>query len=277
MHGIGNDFILLDLISQNIRLTDEQIKMLSDRRTGIGFDQLLTVEPPTDPDMDFRYRIYNADGSEAEQCGNGARCFTRFVRDRGLTTKTSLKIETSTRAIECKLEKDGNITVDMGPPQLQPELVPFIAEKPGITYSIPLCTGVDLTDAERSIQCSVLSMGNPHAILIVDDVESAPVSRLGSQFQNHNRFPEKVNVGFMQIVNRSNIKLRVYERGAGETLACGSGACAAVVAGRLQGLLDEEVEVELTGGKLKIKWIGDDHPVMLTGAACRVYEGHLQI
>ena len=277
MHGIGNDFILLDLISQSIHLTDEQIQSLADRRTGIGFDQLLTVEPPTDPEMDFRYRIYNADGSEAEQCGNGARCFTRFVRDRGLTTKTLLKVETNTGAIECKLGKDGNITVDMGPPQLQPELIPFISELPGITYSVSLCTGMELTDPESSVQCSVVSMGNPHAVLIVDDVKSSPVSRIGSKLQNHDRFPEKVNVGFMQVVSRSNIKLRVYERGVGETLACGSGACAAVVAGRLQGLLDEEVDVDLTGGKLKVKWKGDNQPVFLTGAACRVYEGHLQI
>jgi diaminopimelate epimerase len=277
MHGIGNDFILLDLISQNIHLTDEQIKSLADRRTGIGFDQLLTVEPPTDPDMDFRYRIYNADGSEAEQCGNGARCFTRFVRDRGLTTKTLLKVETNTGSIECKLGKDGNITVDMGPPQLQPEMIPFISEKPCITYSVLLCAEMGLTNSENSLQCSVVSMGNPHAVLIVDDVKSAPVSRIGSQLQNHERFPEKVNVGFMQIVNRSNVKLRVYERGVGETLACGSGACAAVVAGRLQGLLDEEVDVDLTGGKLKIQWKGDNQPVLLTGPACRVYEGHLQI
>lgn len=277
MHGIGNDFILLDLISQNIHITNEQIRLLADRRTGIGFDQLLTVEPPTDPDMDFRYRIFNADGSEAEQCGNGARCFTRFVRDRGLTTKTLMKIETNTGAIECKLGKDGNITVNMGSPKLQPEQIPFITDKPGITYSISLCGSMDLTNPESSVQCSVVSMGNPHAVLIVDDVNTAPVSRLGPLMQNHKRFPKKVNVGFMQIVSRSNVKLRVYERGVGETLACGSGACAAVVAGRLQGLLDEEVDVELTGGKLKVKWKGDDHPVMLTGAACRVYEGHLQI
>jgi diaminopimelate epimerase len=277
MHGIGNDFILLDLISQNIHLSDEQIRTLADRRTGIGFDQLLTVEPPTDPDLDFRYRIYNADGSEAEQCGNGARCFTRFVRDRGLTTKTSLKLETNTGAIECKLRKDGNITINMGSPGLQPDQVPFISEQPGITYTISLCTGTEGMDAENSIECSVVSMGNPHAVLIVDDVESAPVSRIGPQLQKHPRFPKQVNVGFMQIVNRSNIRLRVYERGVGETLACGSGACAAVVAGRLQGLLDEEVDVILKGGTLRIQWKGDSHPVYLTGAACRVYEGHLQI
>ncbi len=277
MHGIGNDFVLLDLISQNIHLTNEQISSLADRRTGIGFDQLLTVEPPGDPDMDFRYRIYNADGTEAEQCGNGARCFTRFVRDRGLTTKTLLKLETSSGAIECKLEKDGNISVIMGSPQLQPEQIPFIADKPGITYTISVCAGMDVSQVESSVQCSVISMGNPHAVLIVDDVDTAPVSRIGPLIQNNSRFPRKANVGFMQIVNRSNVRLRVYERGAGETLACGSGACAAVVAGRLQGLLDEEVHVELTGGALKVNWPGDSEPVVLTGAACRVYEGHLQL
>jgi diaminopimelate epimerase len=277
MHGTGNDFIVLDLISQNIHLSKEQIRLLSNRRTGIGFDQLLTVEPPALPDLDFRYRIFNADGSEAEQCGNGARCFTRFVRDRGLTTKTRIKLETNSGEIECKLGKDGNICVDMGMPQLQPEHIPFISNKPGITYNISLDSVTGLAESDSSVECAVVSMGNPHAVIVVDDVDSAPVKRLGSLLQKHNRFPDKVNVGFMQVISRTQIKLRVYERGAGETLACGTGACAAVVAGRLQGLLDADVNVELAGGNLSVKWDGDDNSVFLTGPACRVYEGHLQI
>jgi diaminopimelate epimerase len=278
MHGTGNDFALLDLISQNIHISEEQIRALSDRRTGIGFDQLLIVEAPRNPDMDFRYRIYNADGSEAQQCGNGARCFTRFVRDRGLTTKTRLQIETNTGSIECRLLKDGNISVDMGPPQLEPGQIPFVADQPAITYRLQPCpdqTGhIDFSD---TLEIAVVSMGNPHAVLRVADTETAAVNRLGPIVQAHPRFPEQCNVGFMQIVNRSKIKLRVYERGVGETLACGSGACAAVVAGRLQGLLDADVNVELSGGMLEVTWQGDQNPVILTGPACRVYEGHLQI
>ncbi len=278
MHGIGNDFVLLDFISQNIHLNEEQIRQLADRRTGIGFDQLLIVEPPRDPDMDFRYRIYNSDGSEAQQCGNGARCFTRFVRDRGLTTKTRLKIETSTGSLECRLLKDGNISVNMGGPVLEPGRIPFIADQPSITYQLnPYGQNRKDSDNQAPIEMAVVSMGNPHAVILVDDVGHAPVNTLGPMIQNHPSFPEKANVGFMQIVNRASIKLRVYERGAGETLACGSGACAAVVAGRLQGLLDADVKVELTGGILDVTWKGDQNPVILTGPACRVYEGHLQI
>ena len=278
MHGIGNDFVLLDFISQNIHLNEAQIKQLADRRTGIGFDQLLIVEPPKDPDMDFRYRIFNSDGSEAQQCGNGARCFTRFVRDRGLTTKTRLKIETSTGCLECKLLKDGNISVDMGAPVLEPCRIPFIADRPAITYRLyPSGKKGGISDSETPVEIAAVSMGNPHAVILVDDVAHAPVNRLGPMIQNHPSFPEKANVGFMQIVSRSSIKLRVYERGAGETLACGSGACAAVVAGRLQGFLEADVKVELTGGTLDVTWKGDQNPVILTGPACRVYEGHLQI
>jgi diaminopimelate epimerase len=275
MHGLGNDFVLLDLISQAVRIRSEQIRTLADRRTGIGFDQLLIAEPPSDPEMDFRYRIYNADGSEAEQCGNGARCFLRFVRDRGLTTKTSVKLETSTGPIECRLERDGNITVNMGKPRLTPETIPFTADRAQILYElkvhVPLCSN------ETKLCISAINMGNPHAVLKVDNVDDAPVSQLGPVIESHERFPERVNVGFMQIVDRGHIRLRVFERGVGETRACGSGACAAVVAGRLQGLLDPEVEVELTGGKLSLAWEGDESPVMMTGPACRIYEGRLQI
>ena len=275
MHGLGNDFVLLDLISQNISIQEDQIRTLADRRLGVGFDQLLTVEPPDDPDVDFKYRIYNADGSEAEQCGNGARCFLRFVKDRGLTTKTQIKLQTNTGIIECRLEPDGNICVNMGAPVLEPQKIPFQANKAQILYdlevSLPNCPET------KTINVSAISIGNPHAVIKCDDIELAPVAQVGSAIENHSRFPQRVNVGFMQVLDRSHIALRVFERGVGETSACGTGACAAVVAGRLQGLLDPTVEVNLRGGKLKITWQGDDSPVMMTGPACRVYEGRLHI
>ncbi|HIG42085.1 MAG: diaminopimelate epimerase [bacterium] len=275
MHGLGNDFVFLDLISQSVTIHREQIKLLGDRRLGVGFDQLLTVEPPDDPEVDFKYRIYNADGTEAEQCGNGARCFLRFVRDRGLTTKTCIKLQTNTGIISCKLEKDGNITVDMGPPVLQPEGIPFITDRAQILYplevNLPLCSTISHVDV------TTVNMGNPHAVIVVDDVETAPVVQLGTIIEKHDRFPERVNVGFMQIQSRGSISLRVFERGVGETQACGSGACAAVVAGRLQGLLDESVDVSLPGGNLRIEWQGDDANVKMTGPASRVYEGRLHI
>ena len=269
MHGLGNDFMMVDLISQRSTIHRKTIAELADRKTGIGFDQLLTVTPPDDPDADFRYTIYNADGSEAEQCGNGARCFLRFVRDQGLTTKSTITLQTNTGKISCKLEKDGNITVDMGSPVLQPSRIPFTADAPQILY--------DLHVNGQSIPISAVNIGNPHAVLRVDDVDTAPVTELGPLIERHDRFPERVNVGFMQVLSRHHIKLRVFERGVGETQACGSGACAAVVAGRLQGLLDENVEVDLLGGKLCLNWAGDDAPIMMTGPACRVYEGRLQI
>ena len=275
MHGLGNDFLMLDLISQNIQIRKEQIRCLADRHLGIGFDQLLMAEPPQDPEMDFRFRIYNSDGSEAEQCGNGARCFTRFVRDRGLTTKTELKLETMNGPVQCKLQKDGNITVNMGAPRLQPECIPFVADRTQITYSLKLKDTLCATQAE--VEISAVSMGNPHAVLLVENVDTAPVKTLGPVLATHDRFPQGTNVSFMEVVDPNNIRLRVYERGAGETRACGSGACATVVAGRLQGLLDQDVNVQLPGGTLRIEWLGDDSPVMQTGPACRVYEGHLLI
>ena len=270
MHGLGNDFVMLDLISQRASIHPGLIRQLADRKLGIGFDQLLTVTPPTRPDLDFRYTIYNADGSEAEQCGNGARCFLRFVRDQGLTTKSVIRLETNNGEIECRLEKDGNITVNMGKPVLQPQNIPFIADAPQIQYRLDM-------DCGEAVMLSAVSIGNPHAVLIVDSVEQAPVASLGSRIESHSRFPQRVNVGFMEVLNRHHIKLRVFERGVGETRACGTGACAAMVAGRLQGLLDEDVEVELAGGTLKVSWAGDDAPIMMTGPACRVYEGRLQI
>ena len=275
MHGLGNDFVLLDLITQNFQIRDDQIRAMADRRTGIGFDQLLIVEPPDNPTMDFKYRIFNADGSEAEQCGNGARCFLRFVRDRGLTIKSSIKLETNTGNIECRLEPDGDISVNMGPPILQPDKIPFLTEKPGIVSD--LSTTPTLGCPATTVKLAAISMGNPHAVLLVDDIETAAVAQLGPLIEHHERFPARVNVGFMQVINRSQIKLRVFERGVGETRACGTGACAAMVAGRLQGLLDAQVEVILLGGSLKISWAGDDHPVIMTGPVARVFEGRLQI
>ena len=275
MHGLGNDFMLLDLISQGVQIRPENIRQLADRRLGIGFDQLLVVEPPDNPEMDFKYRIFNADGSEAEQCGNGARCFLRFVRDRGLTTKTEVRLETSTGSIECRLEKDGNITVNMGKPVLTPERIPFVADRPQILYD--LAFDVPLCGTRPNVNISAVSMGNPHAVLTVEDVDVAPVNQWGPLIESHERFPNRVNVGFMQVVRRDKVRLRVFERGVGETRACGTGAAAAVVAGRLQGLLDSRVEVELPGGMLTIAWEGDDSPVMMTGPACRVYEGRLHI
>ena len=239
MHGLGNDFVLLDLITQNFQIRDDQIRAMADRRTGIGFDQLLIVEPPDNPTMDFKYRIFNADGSEAEQCGNGARCFLRFVRDRGLTIKSSIKLETNTGNIECRLEPDGDISVNMGPPILQPDKIPFLTEKPGIVYD--LSTTPAFGCPATTVKLAAISMGNPHAVLLVDDIETAAVAQLGPLIEHHERFPARVNVGFMQVINRSQIKLRVFERGVGETRACGTGACAAmtgpvarVFEGRLQ-------------------------------------------
>ncbi|MFT4711820.1 MAG: diaminopimelate epimerase [Candidatus Azotimanducaceae bacterium] len=275
MHGLGNDFVFIDLISQSISLSEKTIAELGDRRTGVGFDQLLTVSPPRSPEMDFRYRIFNADGTEAEQCGNGARCFLRFVRDRGLTTKTSIKVETTTGIIECRLEKDGNISVDMGPPTLQPDKIPFITDKCAVSYDLELSQC--LTNQPTIVSISAVNMGNPHAVLVVNDVNNAPVNQIGVLVESHPRFPQKVNVGFMQIISRTEIKLRVHERVVGETRACGTGACAAVVAGRLQGLLDEKVNVTLPGGELNIEWKGDQSSVIMTGPASRVYEGRVQI
>ena len=280
MHGLGNDFVLLDLISQDIRIREDQIRELGDRRTGIGFDQLLLVEPPQDPDVDFRYRIFNADGSEAEQCGNGARCLMRFVRDRGLTTRTTVKFETNTGNIECRLEKDGNITVNMGSPVLSPEQIPFLTDHSKIQYELELCSSSPVHPGLHSpekVCITVVNIGNPHAVLNVKNVDEAPVNQLGPLIENHKKFPQRVNVGFMEVVSRSKINLRVFERGVGETRACGSGACAAVVAGRLQGLLDDQVEVTLPGGTLSINWHGDNSDIMLSGPVCRVYEGRLQI
>lgn len=269
MHGLGNDFMVLDNVTQNVYLSNEQIRQFADRNFGIGFDQLLVVEPPYDPDLDFHYRIFNADGSEVNQCGNGARCFARFVRLKGLTNKNKIKVSTHSGKMTLFIERDGQITVSMPVPELEPAKIPFTAQKVEGTYI--------LRTEEETVLCGAASMGNPHCVLTVDSVADAPVETLGPQLERHERFPEGANVGFMEIVRPDYIKLRVYERGAAETLACGSGACAAVVVGQIQKKLDRQVMVELPGGKLKIFWKGTGHPVKMTGPAEHVFDGQLHI
>ncbi|GGO78047.1 diaminopimelate epimerase [Marinobacterium nitratireducens] len=267
MHGLGNDFMVVDLVTQRAKITPGIVRRLADRHIGIGFDQLLLVEPPTDPAMDFRYRIYNADGSEVEHCGNGARCFAKFVRDKRLTIKPEIAVETAKGKALLKVREDRLIEVDMGAPELEPAEIPFEAAERAITYDIEV-------NGER-LEIGAVSMGNPHGVLLVDDVAEAPVEVLGPALESHPRFPARANIGFMQIVSRSEIRLRVFERGAGETRACGTGACAAVVSGRLRGLLDEEVRVHLPGGELLIRWAGNAEPVVMTGPATTVYEGQI--
>ena len=276
MHGAGNDFVVIDAIHQKIDLTQEQWKKLADRRFGVGADQMLVVEKPQSPGVDFRYRIYNADGSEVEQCGNGARAFVKFVTDNGLTSKRSIKVETMAGIIEPRLEPDGRITVDMGAPILDPAKVPFDATglqgKPeGNDTLWPL----DING--RTIWVSVVSMGNPHAVQVVPNAQTAPVQTDGPLIEHDPRFPKRVNAGFMQFVDRQQVILRVFERGAGETLACGTGACAAVVAGIHRGLLDSPVKVSTLGGDLSIAWNGIGAPVLLTGPAVSVFEGEIEI
>jgi len=269
MHGLGNDFVVFDATRQPIALTSEKIRRLADRHFGVGCDQVLVIEPATRADADFRYRIYNADGGEVEQCGNGARCMLRFVHDNGLTDKTEIAVETLGGVIRLRLEPDGQVTVNMGVPQFNPQAVPFDA---------PARQGVyDLSVDGRNLEMSVLSMGNPHAVIVVTDVDGAPVATQGPLIEGHARFPRRVNVGYMQVLDRAHIRLRVYERGAGETLACGSGACAAVVAGRQRGLLDDKVTVALRGGGLRIAWAGEGEPVWMTGPATAVFEGDIDL
>jgi len=269
MHGLGNDFVVIDATRKPVDLTPEQIRFIADRHFGVGCDQLLLVEPPPSADLDFTYRIFNADGGEVEQCGNGARCFAVFVREKGLTDKNAIRVATAGGPIELKVEPDGQVTVDMGAPRFEPEAIPFVADERADVYSL----AVD----GQTVEASVLSMGNPHAVLRVDDVESAPVSELGPKLEHHPRFPNRANIGFMQVVDRSHIRLRVWERGSGETLACGTGACAAVVAGRQRGWLDDKVTVRLPGGELHIAWAGEGQPVMMTGPAVSVFEGRMTL
>jgi len=280
MQGAGNDFVMLDGVRQKLHLTSEQIRRLADRRFGVGADQVLMVEPAQDSDADFRYRIFNSDGGEVEQCGNGARCFVRFVRDLGLTGKDAIRVETLGGLIAPRLEPSGEVTVDMGAPAFDPAVVPFdtrdlASQRIGDDDVWPLLVH------GREVLVSVLSMGNPHAVQVVPDVDDAPVAKDGPVIENHSRFPRRVNAGFMQVVDRRRIRLRVWERGAGETLACGTGACAAVVAGICRGLLDSPVEVQTRGGRLTIAWERQGrtapHPVRLTGPATKVFEGEIEI
>lgn len=269
MHGLGNDFMVLDLISQHAHIQPKHAKAWGNRHTGVGFDQLLIVEPPNNPDVDFRYRIFNADGSEVEQCGNGARCFARFVLDKRLTTKKTIRVETKSGIIELSIRNDGQVSVNMGPPRLAPAQIPFQAEAEAPSYAIDL--------DGRQVELAAVSMGNPHAVLRVDNVDSAPVHELGPRLEHHSRFPQRVNVGFLQIIDRHQARLRVWERGAGETQACGTGACAAAVAAIRQGWLDSPVQIELPGGRLSIEWAGSGRPVIMTGPAVRVYEGQIRL
>lgn len=269
MHGLGNDFMVVDGVTQNVFLSPDHIKKLADRNFGIGFDQLLMVEPPYDPDLDFHYRIFNADGTEVSQCGNGARCFARFVHLKGLTNKSAIKVSTKSGNMVLYLENNNQVTVNMGRPILEPKKVPFIAQQQENTYL--------LRSNNDTVMCGVASMGNPHCVVIVDDVDTAPVEDLGARLECHERFPEKANIGFMQILSRDHVKLRVFERGAGETLACGSGACAAVVIGRIQDLLNSKVQVDLPGGTLHIRWHDENSPVKMTGPAEYVFDGQLHL
>lgn len=280
MHGAGNDFIVVDAINQDIDFTPAQWQRLADRRFGIGADQILVVEKPRLPGCDFRYRIYNNDGGEVEQCGNGARAFVKFVSEKGLSDKASIRVETMAGIIAPRLELDGSITVDMGAPVLEPALVPFdAAGLAGVAEGSDTLWPLDLALPGHStpVLVSVVSMGNPHAVQVVEDVDAQELEQSGPLIEHHPRFPRRVNAGYMQIVDRHHVKLRVYERGAGETLACGTGACAAAVAGILRGRLDSPVRISARGGELSIAWQGPGQPVLMTGPAVTVFEGTIEL
>ncbi len=268
MHGLGNDFVLIDGVNQTVQLSLEQLRLLADRHFGVGCDQILLVEKAK-TNADFRYRIFNANGSEVEQCGNGARCFARYVHDRGMTQKNEICVETLGGLITLKLESNGEVTVNMGTPKFEPHEIPFIAEKRMLTYPL------DIND--KRVEFSILSMGNPHAIQIVEDINHAPVLVEGALIECHPRFPQHVNAGYMQVVNHNHINLRVYERGTGETLACGTGACAAVVTGITRGLLGSTVKVSTLEGNLIVHWEGENHPVWITGPAISVFDGEIEL
>jgi len=269
MHGLGNDFVVIDALTQNVRISGPMVRRLSDRALGIGCDQILVVEPPTEKDIDFDYRIFNQDGAEVEQCGNGARCLARFVKDRKLTGKSSIRVKTVNRVMNLKINADNSVRVDMGVPLLEPSEIPFKASLKSLLYDIDI--------AGHSYSISAVSMGNPHAILQVDDVQAAPVAVLGAQLECHERFPNRVNAGFMQVVDRKQLNLRVFERGAGETQACGSGACAAAVAAMRLELVDSQVTVHLTSGDLTIEWQGEGESLIMTGPAVTVFHGRIRI
>jgi diaminopimelate epimerase len=269
MHGAGNDFVVLDGMHQQVELTPEQLRLLADRHFGVGCDQILLVEKSLNKEADFRYRIFNSDGGEVDQCGNGARCFMRFVHDQKLTNKRKIVVETNSGLISPSLEPDGRVKVDMGAPIFDPARIPFDGGKGTVCEPLKV--------AGKTLDISALSMGNPHAVQVVDDVENAPVKELGAMIEHHPSFPQRVNAGFMQVMDRNNLRLRVYERGAGETLSCGTGACAAVVAGIRRGLLDSPVNVATRGGSLSISWEGDDSPVLMTGPAITVFSGEINL
>lgn len=269
MHGLGNDFMVVDLISQRAYLDEVTIRRLADRNFGIGFDQLLIVEAPDHPNVDFKYRIFNADGSEVEQCGNGVRCFAQFVHDRKLTNKTKFKVQTKAGIVEPELGANGWVRVNMGYPKFLPNEIPFLAEQPEALYDIALADNEQLT-------IDVVNMGNPHAVTIVADVLTADVAKIGPQVESHEQFPQRVNAGFMQIIDKTHARLRVFERGVGETLACGTGACAAAVSGMRRGLLSNNVKIELAGGTLQIEW-KEGEVVWMTGPTATVYQGRLDL
>jgi diaminopimelate epimerase len=269
MHGLGNDFVVIDATRAPLALSVAQLRHIADRRFGIGCDQILQVEPPCEAGTDFYYRIFNADGGEVEQCGNGARCFVRFVHERGLTNKSEIRVGTVSGIIVPRLESDGMVTVDMGAPEFAPARIPFETPQQAPTYALDV--------GGRTVEINALSMGNPHAVQFVADVAAAPVDNEGPLIEKHARFPRRVNAGFVQVVDRAHIRLRVYERGAGETLACGTGACAAVVAGIQRGLLDARVRVTTRGGDLSILWEGVGRPVLMTGPAVTVFQGEIEL
>ena len=268
MQGLGNDFVVIDAVNQSVCLSPAQRRLLADRHFGVGCDQILLVEGAVG-DADFRYRIYNADGGEVEQCGNGARCFVRYVHDRGMTQKNEIRVETSGGLIIPRLEANGEVSVNMGTPKFEPQQIPFIAERRAMTYSIDI--------SGRQVEISAVSLGNPHAVQLVEDIDGAPVITEGALIENHPSFPKRVNAGYMQVVDRAHIRLRVYERGAGETLACGTGACAAVVTGIERGLLQSTVQVNMRGGDLAVRWEGEGQPVWMTGPAVTVFDGEIEL
>lgn len=268
MQGLGNDFVVIDAVNQSVCLSPAQRRLLADRHFGVGCDQILLVEGAVG-DADFRYRIYNADGGEVEQCGNGARCFVRYVHDRGMTQKNEIRVETSGGLIIPRLEANGEVSVNMGTPKFEPQQIPFIAERRAMTYSIDI--------SGRQVEISAVSLGNPHAVQLVEDIDGAPVITEGALIENHPSFPKRVNAGYMQVVDRAHIRLRVYERGAGETLACGTGACAAVVTGIERGLLQSTAQVNMRGGDLTVRWEGEGQPVWMTGPAVTVFDGEIEL
>jgi diaminopimelate epimerase len=273
MHGLGNDVVILDLVNNPMFVTPEQIRYMADRHFGIGFDQLLQIEPPSSKDVDFDYRIFNADGNEVEHCGNGARCFAIFVRDKGLSKKNPLRVKTVNGVLELHIDREDQVTVNMGTPRFLPEQIPFQAERQAQIYT----RSIVVNGIASNIEFSALSMGNPHAVIIVEEVENAPLEDVGTALGLHPDFSQGVNVSFMEIVNRDQVKLRVLERGVGETLACGTGACAAMVAGCTLGLLDDTVSIWMRGGKLTVSWKKGDSPVLMRGPAITVFEGKIQL